>query len=163
MPLSRLVSVCLLSVGCFLSTAACCEALHACMQPGTWQPPLLAPILSTLLGFSTLLTSLPHHTAPGLQLHQPCYPCQHCWLAGWLQFGICQDCYMPKDPSKQGHRGIGFVTYSSPESGGCTHKYCTLDCCGTGLFLPGAPLRALAACLLLPAAPLRVLASACFC
>lgn len=32
------------------------------------------------------------------------------------QFGICQDCYMPKDPSKQGHRGIGFVTYSSPES-----------------------------------------------
>lgn len=24
---------------------------------------------------------------------------------------------MPKDPSKQGHRGIGFVTYSSPESG----------------------------------------------
>ncbi|PSC71652.1 Dual specificity kinase shkE isoform B [Micractinium conductrix] len=32
------------------------------------------------------------------------------------QFGICQDCYMPKDPSKQGHRGIGFVTYASPES-----------------------------------------------
>lgn len=24
---------------------------------------------------------------------------------------------MPKDPSKQGHRGIGFVTYASPESG----------------------------------------------
>ena len=33
------------------------------------------------------------------------------------QFGVCQDCYMPKDPSKQGHRGIGFVTYASPESG----------------------------------------------
>ncbi|PRW55937.1 DAZ-associated 1 [Chlorella sorokiniana] len=32
------------------------------------------------------------------------------------QFGVCQDCYMPKDPSKQGHRGIGFVTYASPES-----------------------------------------------
>ena len=26
---------------------------------------------------------------------------------------------MPKDPSKQGHRGIGFVTYASPESGAC--------------------------------------------
>lgn len=23
---------------------------------------------------------------------------------------------MPKDPSKQGHRGIGFVTYATPES-----------------------------------------------
>ena len=34
-----------------------------------------------------------------------------------VQFGVCQDCYMPKDPSKQGHRGIGFVTYASPESG----------------------------------------------
>lgn len=32
------------------------------------------------------------------------------------QYGVCQDCYMPKDPSKTGHRGIGFVTYSSPEA-----------------------------------------------
>ncbi|KAL4442951.1 hypothetical protein ABPG77_008442 [Micractinium sp. CCAP 211/92] len=32
------------------------------------------------------------------------------------QFGVCQDCYMPKEPSKQGHRGIGFVTYANPES-----------------------------------------------
>lgn len=29
---------------------------------------------------------------------------------------------MPKDPSKQGHRGIGFVTYSSPESG-AAHRH----------------------------------------
>jgi hypothetical protein len=33
---------------------------------------------------------------------------------------------MPKDPSKQGHRGIGFVTYSSPESGGWRAQ--GLDC-----------------------------------
>lgn len=32
------------------------------------------------------------------------------------QFGTVQDAYMPKDPSKQGHRGIGFVTYASAES-----------------------------------------------
>ncbi len=32
------------------------------------------------------------------------------------QFGTVQDAYMPKDPSKQGHRGIGFVTYASPDS-----------------------------------------------
>jgi len=32
------------------------------------------------------------------------------------QFGAVQDAYMPKDPSKQGHRGIGFVTYASPDS-----------------------------------------------
>ncbi|GAB4820792.1 hypothetical protein N2152v2_007838 [Parachlorella kessleri] len=29
------------------------------------------------------------------------------------QFGAVQDAYMPKDPSKQGHRGIGFVTYAT--------------------------------------------------
>jgi RNA-binding protein Musashi len=32
------------------------------------------------------------------------------------QFGAVQDAYMPKDPSKQGHRGIGFVTYASVDS-----------------------------------------------
>ena len=32
------------------------------------------------------------------------------------QFGPVQDAYMPKDPSKSGHRGIGFVTYATPES-----------------------------------------------
>lgn len=32
------------------------------------------------------------------------------------QFGAVQDAYMPKDPSKQGHRGIGFVTYASADS-----------------------------------------------
>lgn len=32
------------------------------------------------------------------------------------QFGTVQDAYMPKDPSKQGHRGIGFVTFASPDS-----------------------------------------------
>lgn len=32
------------------------------------------------------------------------------------QFGIVQDAYMPKDPSKQGHRGIGFVTYATASS-----------------------------------------------
>ena len=32
------------------------------------------------------------------------------------QWGVVQDAYMPKDPSKQGHRGIGFVTYSTPEA-----------------------------------------------
>lgn len=31
------------------------------------------------------------------------------------QFGQVQDAYMPKDPSKQGHRGIGFVTFASPD------------------------------------------------
>ncbi|KAL3130811.1 hypothetical protein ABBQ38_000147 [Trebouxia sp. C0009 RCD-2024] len=31
------------------------------------------------------------------------------------QFGIVQDAYMPKDAFKQGHRGIGFVTYASVE------------------------------------------------
>lgn len=33
-----------------------------------------------------------------------------------LQFGTVQDAYMPKDPSKQGHRGIGFVTYAAADS-----------------------------------------------
>lgn len=32
------------------------------------------------------------------------------------QFGGVQDAYMPKDPSKQAHRGIGFVTYASAEA-----------------------------------------------
>ncbi len=32
------------------------------------------------------------------------------------QFGAVQDAYMPKDPSKLGHRGIGFVTYASAEA-----------------------------------------------
>ncbi|KAK2080552.1 hypothetical protein QBZ16_000405 [Prototheca wickerhamii] len=32
------------------------------------------------------------------------------------RFGAVQDAYMPKDPSKQGHRGIGFVTYARAES-----------------------------------------------
>ena len=31
------------------------------------------------------------------------------------QFGAVQDAYMPKDAFKQGHRGIGFVTYASVE------------------------------------------------
>ena len=31
------------------------------------------------------------------------------------QFGIVQDAYMPKDAFKQGHRGIGFVTYATVE------------------------------------------------
>lgn len=31
------------------------------------------------------------------------------------QFGIVQDAYMPKDAFKQGHRGIGFVTYAFVE------------------------------------------------
>lgn len=31
------------------------------------------------------------------------------------QFGLVQDAYMPKDAFKQGHRGIGFVTYASVE------------------------------------------------
>ena len=31
-------------------------------------------------------------------------------------FGKLQDAYMPKDHSKQGYRGIGFVTYASPDS-----------------------------------------------
>lgn len=31
------------------------------------------------------------------------------------QFGVVQDAYMPKDAFKQGHRGIGFVTYASVE------------------------------------------------
>ena len=37
-----------------------------------------------------------------------------------LIFAICvlrlQDAYMPKDASKLGHRGIGFVTFASPDS-----------------------------------------------
>jgi RNA recognition motif-containing protein len=32
------------------------------------------------------------------------------------QFGAIQDAYMPKHSSKQGHRGIGFVTYASAAS-----------------------------------------------
>ncbi|PNH09723.1 RNA-binding protein Musashi 1 [Tetrabaena socialis] len=31
-------------------------------------------------------------------------------------FGKLQDAYMPKDHSKQGYRGIGFVTFASPDS-----------------------------------------------
>jgi hypothetical protein len=31
-------------------------------------------------------------------------------------FGKLADAYMPKDHSKQGYRGIGFVTYVSPDS-----------------------------------------------
>ena len=31
------------------------------------------------------------------------------------QFGAVQDAYMPKDAFKQGHRGIGFVTYASAD------------------------------------------------
>lgn len=31
-------------------------------------------------------------------------------------FGKLQDAYMPKDHAKQGYRGIGFVTYASPDS-----------------------------------------------
>ena len=31
-------------------------------------------------------------------------------------FGVIRDAYMPKDSSKLGHRGIGFVTYASPDS-----------------------------------------------
>ncbi|GFH07849.1 RNA-binding protein Musashi 1 [Haematococcus lacustris] len=31
-------------------------------------------------------------------------------------YGKLQDAYMPKDHSKQGYRGIGFVTFASPES-----------------------------------------------
>lgn len=29
---------------------------------------------------------------------------------------LLQDAYMPKDASKLGHRGIGFVTFASPDS-----------------------------------------------
>lgn len=32
------------------------------------------------------------------------------------QFGTVEDAYMPKDISKHSHRGIGFVTFTSPES-----------------------------------------------
>lgn len=51
--------------------------------------------------------SPPHPTSPQPPTPNPSGP----------QFGVCQDCYMPKEPSKQGHRGIGFVTYANPESG----------------------------------------------
>ena len=53
-----------------------------------------------------------HHASQGLPHCLALLPQPHN-----VQFGVCQDCYMPKDPSKQGHRGIGFVTYASPESG----------------------------------------------
>ena len=29
---------------------------------------------------------------------------------------VPQDAYMPKDASKLGHRGIGFVTFASPDA-----------------------------------------------
>lgn len=34
----------------------------------------------------------------------------------FAQYGAVQDAYMPKDASKLGHRGIGFVTFASPDS-----------------------------------------------
>ena len=36
--------------------------------------------------------------------------------AYFAQYGAVQDAYMPKDASKLGHRGIGFVTFASSES-----------------------------------------------
>lgn len=36
--------------------------------------------------------------------------------AYFAQYGAVQDAYMPKDASKVGHRGIGFVTFASPDS-----------------------------------------------
>lgn len=36
--------------------------------------------------------------------------------AHFEQYGTVQDAYMPKDASKLGHRGIGFVTFASPDS-----------------------------------------------
>lgn len=55
---------------------------------------------------------------------------------------------MPKDPSKQGHRGIGFVTYASPESGAHGQR--------AALLLPSCSARAQrrAGCALLRAPPL---------
>lgn len=32
------------------------------------------------------------------------------------QFGAIQDVYMPKDATKQARRGIGFITFASPEA-----------------------------------------------
>lgn len=32
------------------------------------------------------------------------------------KYGRLQDAYMPKDHSKQAYRGIGFVTFASPDS-----------------------------------------------
>ncbi|KAK9785263.1 hypothetical protein WJX73_006069 [Symbiochloris irregularis] len=36
--------------------------------------------------------------------------------AYWEDFGAVQDAYMPKDVSKAGHRGIGFVTFNGSEA-----------------------------------------------
>ena len=40
----------------------------------------------------------------------------HQFRSYFEHFGGVQDAYMPKDATKQGHRGIGFVTFSSPDA-----------------------------------------------
>ncbi|KAK9815318.1 hypothetical protein WJX72_001599 [[Myrmecia] bisecta] len=40
----------------------------------------------------------------------------HQFRAYFERFGSVQDAYMPKDSNKQGHRGIGFVTFASSDS-----------------------------------------------
>lgn len=40
-------------------------------------------------------------------------------------FGKLQDAYMPRDHSKQGFRGIGFVTYASADSVEKVRTRCT--------------------------------------
>lgn len=95
---------------------ACARALVQAGSPGS------AGVVGCQRGASARLIMPPQplHLPPQSAFAQCCCLAASHAAPGrlpWPQFGVCQDCYMPKEPSKQGHRGIGFVTYANPESG----------------------------------------------
>ena len=49
---------------------------------------------------------------------------------------------MPKDASKLGHRGIGFVTFASPDAVEMVRgRSCVVVCVGSSIPVPNVPLR----------------------
>lgn len=73
--------------------ARVCSCLRACALPGRGPAPRPRTPCACLLS----------HRSP------PCRRAASCTA-------VPQDAYMPKDHSKQAYRGIGFVTFASPES-----------------------------------------------
>eukprot|EP00887_Chlorella_sp_A99_P002740 scaffold6.g2740.t1 len=67
-------------------------------------------------GFVTFASAADAYRAVTTEHHIDGRKCEAKFALPEGKFGVVQDAYMPKDPSKQGHRGIGFVTYATPEA-----------------------------------------------
>lgn len=102
-----------------MTQAQTLTAPHACLQclaPGalTGQSGRRRTIGKTYFGPDA--GANPNRTTRIFVARIPAHVTDEQFRSYFAQYGAVQDAYMPKDASKNGHRGIGFVTFASPDS-----------------------------------------------